>query len=571
MKIIKTHTICVLALFLLNACSDLLERDPLTNTSLEYEEIFKDPHAAPGFLNHAYNYLPSGFSHGDALFASASDEAKHSEGGSFVQLFNNMAVSPTINPDDIWNQMYKAIRVCNIFLKEIDEESGLISKHNSIPASERKNYKGQALFLRAFFHFELIKRYQNIFCVDKILDPFDEDEVYALVQSQFHDAVAFIVNDCDSAVKYLPELIETQNSDAYGRPTQAAPLALKSRLLLYAASPLNNPGNAKELWEKAEESAKKLYDNASKYKIALMEKGNYGKIFTTPYNEEIIFATKAEETNDIERNNFPISYQGKGLTNPTQDLVDCYAMEATSYAEPMAGYDSENPYGTSVRKRESRFYATILYNDAGFKGTKVETYVGGKDGLYSTSTATKTGYYLRKYLVPDIALEKGDRMYRPWILFRYAEIILNYAEARNEALDSPADDKLIHDLLNLVRNRAELRPFRNKNEYIKTQEEMREYIKLERRKELAMEEHRFWDLRRWKDEEVLKAPIHGVRIEKTQDGVDADNNPVYKFAYNYFKVEDRLFDSKFYWYPIPRAEILKYKNKGIAILQNDGW
>lgn len=569
MKTINIYIISILVLCAFSACSDYLDRDSDTDTSLNYEDIFKDKHAAPGFINNAYNYLPVGFYRtGDALFASATDEAKHSEGGSLIQLFNNNAISTSTNPDDVWSSMYSGIRICNIFMKELNPDNGLIAKYNSIAQKDRDNYKGQALFLRAFFHFELLKRYQNIFCVNEVLDSFKEDAIYDIPQSKFADAVEFIVNDCDSAFKYLPSTVA---KETLGRPSKAAPLALKSRLLLYAASSLNNPDNEKAKWTRAETAAKDLYDKASSYGVGLLNKGEYAKIFTTPYNSEIIFATKADATQAIEKNNFPISYQGKGLTNPTQDLVDSYVMASTSYAEPLKDYDPANPYGTTTRLREDRFYATILYNDATFKGTKVETFVGGKDGLYSTSTATKTGYYLRKYISQDIDLSKGDAIRRPWILFRYAEVILNYAEARNEVLDSPADDKVIHDLLNLIRNRAGLRPFRSKSEYITSKEEMRQYIRKERRVELAMEEHRFWDLRRWKDADALKAAVNGVKIEKVEDGVDANNAPKYKFSYEYFQVEKREFNSKFYWYPIPRVEILKYKNKGIDIQQNPGW
>lgn len=574
MKTINIYIISILVLCAFSACSDYLDRDSDTDTSLNYDDIFKDKHAAPGFINNAYNYLPVGFYRTeDALFASATDEAKHSEGGSLIQLFNNNAISTSTNPDNAWVDMYKGIRICNIFLKELDPNNGLIVKYNSIdqtPSNKaRDNFRGQALFLRAFFHFELLKRYQNIFCVNEVLDSFKEDEIYDIPQSTYEEAVEFIVNDCDSAYKYLPE---TLVDETLGRPSKAAPLALKSRLLLYAASALNNPDNDKAKWARAEAAAKDLYDKASTpLKLALLDKGQYAKIFTTPYNEEVIFATKAENTQQIEKNNFPISYQGKGLTNPTQDLVDSYVMTSTTYAEPMRDYDPANPYGTTTRLREDRFYATILYNNATFKGSKVETFVGGKDGLYSTSTATKTGYYLRKFVSADIDLSKVDALYRSWVLFRYAETILNYAEARNEVLDSPANDQLIHDLLNLIRNRAGLRPFRTKSEYITSKDEMRKYIRKERRVEFAMEEHRFWDLRRWKDIDALKAPVRGVRIERTQDGVDVSNNPVYKFSYEYFQVEKREFDTKFYWYPIPRAEILKYRNRGINIQQNPGW
>jgi hypothetical protein len=538
-------------LFLFASCSDYLDKDSKTDVNLSYEQVFKDPHLAPGFLNDAYSYLPDGFARiGSALLASACDEAEHSDAGSEIRLFNNNAVSVSYNPDDVWNGMYAGIRKCNIFLRELD---GLIAESNSIAESERPNYRGQALFLRAFYHFELLKRYQNIIYVDTVIDPFDEDEAFAFPQLDFHEAVELIAADCDSAKALLPNRIIDES--AKGRASKAAPMALKARMLLYAASPLNNPEGDIRLWEKAEAAAKEIYNQRSALGVGL--ESNYARIFTTPYNSEIIFATKADNRNDIEQANYPISYQGQGLTNPSQNLVDAYAMTGTYYHNPMNGYDPEHPYD----KREERFQAAILYNGALFKGSNVETFVGGKDGLFSTSTATKTGYYMKKFLNANINLEKNETAHRPWILFRYAEAVLNYAEARNEVLDNPSD-KTLHDLLNLIRNRAKLRPFRNANEYIKDKDEMRKYIKRERQVELAFEEHRFWDLRRWQDAEtVLNQPVKGMKIEKQEDN----------FTYTLFDAAQHSFDPKLYRYPIPRTEILKYRSKGIELKQNPGW
>ncbi|MDR2805186.1 MAG: RagB/SusD family nutrient uptake outer membrane protein [Dysgonamonadaceae bacterium] len=546
MKQLYCLFVCLLAL----SCSDYLDKDSKTDVNLDYEQVFTDPHLAPGFLNDAYANLSDGFNRvGTALLASACDEAEHSDAGSGIRLFNNNAISASYNPDDAWNEMYAGVRKCNIFLKELD---GLIAESNSIAIADRPNYRGQALFLRAFYHFELLKRYQNIIYVDTVINPFNEDEAFTFPQVGFQEAVILIAADCDSAKNLLPNRIT--DDAAKGRPAKAAPMALKARMFLYAASPLNNPQNDIALWEKAATAAEELYTQRSTLGLSL--ESSYAGIFTTPYNSEIIFATKADNRNDIEKANFPISYQGQGLTNPSQNLVDAYVLTGTYYNNPMSGYDPEHPYD----KLEDRFQATILYNNALFKGANVETFVGGKDGLFATSTATKTGYYMKKFLSPAINLERNETARRPWILFRYAEVLLNYAEARNETLDKP--DKTIHDLLNLIRNRAKLRPFRNTSEYIQTKEEMRDYIKKERQVELAFEEHRFWDLRRWRDAEtVLNHPLMGMRVEKQNDN----------FTYTLFNTSQRTFDPKLYWYPIPRAEVLKYKSKGVELKQNQGW
>jgi hypothetical protein len=171
---------------------------------------------------------------------------------------------------------------------------------------------------------------------------------------------------------------------------------------------------------------------------------------------------------------------------------------------------------------------------------------------------------MRKFLVPDINLEKSETAHRPWIFFRYAEVILNYAEAHNEVY---GPDATVYKLLNEIRNRVSLRNNLAASQLtgadgLSPKEEIRNYIKHERRVELALEEHRFWDLRRWKEAEtVLNRPLKGMLIEKTGD----------TFTYTPFDVAQRTFDRKFYWYPIPRAEILKYKSKGIDLKQNPGW
>ncbi|MDR1682273.1 MAG: RagB/SusD family nutrient uptake outer membrane protein [Candidatus Symbiothrix sp.] len=557
MKKFKYLVYSLTCLLVYSSCSDYLNQDTKTNTNLDYEQIFKDPHLAPGFLNDAYANLPDGFNRvGSALLAAACDEAEHSDAGSPIRLFNNNAISPTYNPDDVWNDMYAGIRKCNVFLKELN---GLIAESNSIPEAERPNYRGQALFLRAFYHFELLKRYQNIIYVDTVIDPFDAEEAFSFRQLTFHQSVEKIVADCDSAKNLLPDKITSDEQK--GRPAKAAPMALKARLLLYAASPLNNSANDKTLWEKAEEAAKEIYDNKTLLGVGLMSKGDYGRIFTEPYNIEIIFAAKADNRNDIEMANFPISYQGKGNANPSQNIVDEYVISGTAYNNAMNGYDPANPYN----KREDRFAASILFNNAAFKDSQVETFVGGKDGLFATSTATKTGYYIRKFLSPAINLEKNETARRAWIFFRYAEAILNYAEARNEVLDAP--DATVYKLLNEIRNRAGLRNNLAASQLgaggLSPKEEIRNYIKHERRVELAFEEHRFWDLRRWLDAEiVLNQPLKAMKIEKAEDGT---------FSYTAFDAAQRSFDPKFYWYPIPRTEILKYKSKGIELQQNPGW
>lgn len=558
--------------FMTQSCSDYLSKDSSVNTTLSYQQIFSDVHYAPGFLNNIYNNLPDGFTRfGGAMLAAGCDEAVCSDAGSPIQLFNNNAINPSTNPDDQWGNMYSGIRKCNIFLKELSPD-GIITKSNSIPLVEtvsnkdvntRNYYKGQALFLRAYFHFELLKRYGNIFYVSKVLNPFNEEELFSGTQLPYNQTVDSIANDCDSAAKYMPAAYPDISYN--GRPISMTALALKSRLFLYAASPLNNPSNDKTKWKRAADASKVIMDS-QKYKL-----NSLSSIFTSLYNGEIIFANKAINRNDIESYNYPVSYQGSGLMNPTEDLVEAYGMGATTFKNRYLNYNSNDPYGlNNTKKREDRLRYTVYYNTSRLinlsntKDTIVATYVGGKDGLFSTPTATKTGYYMSKFINSSIDLSKGITSYRGWVIMRYAEILLNYAEALNEYDNSGTNFTAIVNALNQIRNRANLKPLDTADKTVlQDQAEMRKYIKLERRLELAFEEHRFWDLRRWKDAEtVLNQPVQGMRITKDTSG---------NYVYTVFSADTRVFDTKMYWYPIPRTEILKYRSAGKTIVQNPGW
>jgi starch-binding outer membrane protein, SusD/RagB family len=539
MKRIVKLMLLGLSVLALNSCEDFLDKE--VDTNLTEDKIFSDKHYAPGFLNNIYNHLLSGYTRYDgAMLASGCDEAENSYTGSLVQMFNNGAINSSLNPDEIWDQMYSGIRKTNIFLEKL---TSTIQETNSIPEKERPRMKGEALFLRALFHFELVKRYGNIPYVDQVLTVETASDVPQLT---FDAAVERIVADCDSAYTYLGETNDDANK---GRAVRASAMALKSRLLLYAASPLNNPSNDLLKWERAAQAAQFLI-NMRGASIGLESKYEY--VFSTPYSKEILLATQPENSNTFERSNFPLSYGGTGLTNPTQALVDAFD---TKWGKPITDDVNYNPL-KPYENRDDRFYAVILYNGAPLKSRQVETYAGGKDGLQSAPTATKTGYYLKKFVDPSVDLDKGTTVRKPWVLFRFAEAYLNYAEAMNEAT-GPVQQ--VYDAVYELRKRNYVITSRARYPAGLTQIEMRQRLKKERQVELAFEEHRFWDLRRWKDAEVeLNKPAMGMKIIFNQ----ADTT----YTYQSFEVENRVFNSRFYWYPIPRKEVLKGYVK-----QNSGW
>ena len=339
-----------------------------------------------------------------------------------------------------------------------------------------------------------------------------------------------------------------------GRPTTGAAYGLKSRALLYWASPLNNPGNDKERYKRSADAAQLVVKSAFRYK--LMNFTDDSESFTDlyavsenflQYHREIVFSTKYNNTVSVEQQNSPLTMGGKGLTNPTQNLADAFGMaNGKGINEPGSGYDEDHPYVG----RDPRFYMTFAYDGSEFtvndKTQTIETFEGGKDATATNKTATKTGYYLKKLLSPQAVWDgRTNNITRTWILMRYAEVLLNYAEAMNEYCESPsqAPNDSIYKVVELIRKRAELSPYKLPAGL--TKEEMREVIRNERRVELAFENHRWFDL---------------VRTGRAKDVMTAEQ----KFdGYPEFTWSDDALA-----YPIPMTVMQSNPGK---IIQNKGY
>jgi starch-binding outer membrane protein, SusD/RagB family len=253
--------------------------------------------------------------------------------------------------------------------------------------------------------------------------------------------------------------------------------------------------------------------------------------------------------------NAPNGFGGWGGNCPMQNFVDDFEMKnGKAISDPTSGYDPQNPYVN----RDPRFYATVLYNGAPYRGRKVETFLpGGKDSPDGNEpwNTSPTGYYLRKFLNETISLDDWNSMgTTAWRYFRYAEILLNYAEAQNEAV---GPDASVYDAINKIRARAGLPDLPSGL----SQVDMRTRIRNERRIELAYEEHRYFDVRRWKiasQEENEKAL--GISVKKNDNGT---------FTYTVKEaLTGKKFEEKHYWFPIPLDEI---NASGGAIEQNPGY
>lgn len=573
MKSLKITAAFILLSALFIGCKDYLQDGSIAEGPITAEQTWANDVYARGILNNAYFAVQDKYNldGNGAMQASGSDEAVNSNLNSSINTFNNGTWSSVKTIDDSYTSLYEGLRVVNIFIANV-QKSGITSQPSELASTSPTAYesslqgqidrlKGQAFFLRAYFHFELLQRYGSLVLAKRV---FERDEDLNLPRNSFQECVDQIALDCDSAITRLPAWTASWSTGQRGRATQTAAQALKSRLFLYAASPQYNTTGDLAKWQKAADASKTLIDRnlhslLTDYRNPFLFGGN-------PYNNEVIFETQTPNRNDIEQNNAPVSYDGAlGRTNPTQELVDAFEVRSTGrlISDPASGYVATTPYVN----RDNRLAFTIFCNGVVYKSPRtVDTFIGGKDGIGANVNATKTGYYMRKFFNDAVTWNQASNTLsrRPWVIFRYAEVLLNYAEALNEA-QGPVSD--VYKYINLVRQRTgvALPALQSTNPtgngYVAaTKEAMRLRIQNERRVELCFEGHRFFDIRRWKmGEDVLNKPVSGMRITK---------NPTNgTFSYERFTVENRVFSAKNYLYPISQSNL----NRAPALGQNPGY
>ncbi|TLX71370.1 RagB/SusD family nutrient uptake outer membrane protein [Labilibacter sediminis] len=515
------------------------------------EDVFEEFSRTKRGLTQIYSQLPHDYSTiGGAMRSSGTDEALHVNSLSAVTFFNDGSWSPLQTVDTKWGSMYSGIYNANLFLEQIKgkmwEELKWNDDYKDIMA-QFEMYPYEARFLRAYFHFELMRRYGSIPIVTKELTVSEANNVD---RSSFEDVVKFIVSECDTVAKYLPVTYEGLGGvSETGRVTKGAAMALKARVQLYAASPLHNTTGDITKWADAAEAAYEII-NSSSYVL----EAEYKDVVNNGISDELILGVRQNESAYFEIANFPIGYEGGNTgTCPTQNLVNAYEMASTGLAidDPASGYNPVFPYSG----RDPRLNETVIVNGSTWKGKTVEVWYGGPNGA-PKANATKTGYYLKKYVIESVNLIPLTPKRHNWVLFRYAEVLLNYAEAMNEAYGGPEaagpHGMTALQAVNLVRLRAGMPEFPAGM----SQDDFRAKLRNERRVELAFEDHRFWDVRRW--ETGPETDIKGVTVVL---------NPFGGYVYNESDVETRVWDSKMNLYPIPQVE--RFKNPKLG--QNPGW
>ncbi|MEQ8418179.1 MAG: RagB/SusD family nutrient uptake outer membrane protein [Imperialibacter sp.] len=616
-----TITIWVFAvgMMLPMACNtDFLNTEPLDKISSDL--TWSDGPLAEAFVYNVYASLGyGGFE--EQMLAAYTDEAMFTHAGRNINPFTEGAESPAnlawMSPTYEWNNMYLAIRKANVAIENLP-----ISTFDNEDLKDR--LLGEVYFLRAYYYHQLLRFYGGVPIIDR---PYGLDEDYTIARSSFAECVDFIVGDLDQAITLLDGKPETP-----GRTSKIASMALKARVLIYAASDLHDiptasgsvsgltdlhgytSGDQTARWTAARAAAKAVMDAGSGYKLDLTApvsadqgKANYvalsygggSAVADASAAVELIFQRTQTPLYTVENNwplggihfginNGPNGYHNWAGNTPIQQLVDDYEMMDGSKFDWNNASHASAPYDD----RDPRLYATVLYDGAGWKPRpsdvagidpvdQIQTgyYDDGDGGIINgvdtrespieNWNGSRTHYYVRKFIDSDPAVvdNQSGAQVVPWPFIRYTEMVLNYIEASIEL----GDEAEARNWLNKIRFRVGMPAVTD------TGDALRDRYRNERRVELAYEEHRYHDARRW-----LIAPttlgrgIKDIQVEATLKPGATPHVPyrydpaVYDYTYTpqaNTENETRAWVDKMYFRPISRGEI----NRNDKLVQNPGY
>lgn len=581
-------------LVITSGCNRILDVKPLNQ--ITSASIWQDSSLMQATINDVYRAMGFGEFNSTSGLSVLGDEAMWTNGATPI-------IQSTITSSNldilggsrfnylVWGTLYSNIRQCNIFLQE-SATSPLVNT----PAVQRM--RGEAYFLRAYYYHNLMKTCGGVPLITKVYGLSDST---AVARNTFEETIKFIVNDADSAAALLPVVYPAND---LGRATKGAALALKSRVLLFAASDLYNinPSGMPETgylngssadrlarWTAARDAAKAVMDMGV-YQLYAADPGagdstaeNYANIFLAKTNVEIILNRFASVNNGAPAVGTwfnPNGYHGYGENSPIQQMVDAYEMrDGTKFS-----WDNPEHAAHPYENRDPRFYATVFYDGAHWKKRYPDGQVYDPAGIIQAFTTlilpngntlpgidTRNGpienwngsypnYYLRKFL--DINNDhRAINQEIPWPYFRYAEILLNYAEA----CIALGQDQDARNALNQIRKRAGMPEFTSGL----TGTALRDECRNERRIELAFEDKRFFDIRRWMiAPQVMNEDAQGIDI--TVKGADrADRSTYHDYSYEVIDVQKRHWDDKMYFLPIPFDEV--QRNPLLQGKQNPGY
>ena len=554
----------LLALTLVSSCSEKMDYKEYNVYDKAYvDKMFS---RVGGLMTNIYNDIDYDFgNYSGAMASSATDESVYSHPGNAVEDFYNGAWGPTNAKERVWNSAWDGISYCNLVLDEFSNctfPEYTEDEHYRQEMYLYHNYRWEARWARAFFYFELVKRYGNVPLKTKHMTA---NEANSLPQVSADSIFQFIDTECDTIEDSIIVNYGDLGDMAYykgqtGRANKLAAMALRARAALYWASPLFNPKGDKSRWLKAAQLSNAVIAEARQEGMGLLP--DYSKLFNKDsYKDgikEIIFSRRVAASNAFEKYNYPIGMENAGGGNcPTQNLVDAYEMtNGKAINETGSGYDPQDPY----KNRDARLAMTVAVNGEQWpNAAALETFEGGANSS-SVTYGTPTGYYLKKYINQGTIIAKtgSNSFAHAWVIFRLAEFYLDYAEAALNYTGSGyvAPEGLpmtAAQAINVVRTRAKQPNMATGLDF----EAFKKKYENERFVELAFEGHRFFDLRRWKEAPEYLKTIRGMKITRQDDGT---------MKYEEQTIDTRTWNDKWYLFPLPQKDVLNCNYK-----QNDGW
>ena len=589
----KKYSIFALALAMgamtLTSCEDafgnFLDKQP--SNELTKAEVLGSFTLLEQNHNDTYNFLLHGANRiNNSWLDAATDLAESSIGTSGTRtsfnIGNYYGGGGAAELTSVWESRYRGIRKCNITINTLEAENADKLRPADLSVelfqTRKANFIAEARFLRAYFYWELFLRYGPVPMVTTELDP-NGDLMTGYTErpdlKTFMDFLFKEVKECEAGLKTYAE---TSDETYAGEVNQPTARALYVRMMLYMASPRFSAQSG-ITWQQAADAAKDfLADYGDNYRLETRTNGG-----VAAYNNAWLLNSYADKNpeviffrNDVAigwsgiSTDTPVGEGGQGGLCPSQNLVDMYDMEDgsapfTQYdatgapvyvngkptVNAESGYTDQNMW----KNRDPRFAASVIYQGSEWNGRSINVIYGQSDNPIGNQNVTPTGYYVRKY-IPETILSSNHSgtAKRLWRIFTYSEILLSYAEALNEA-DYAGNKALVCNLLDQIRHRGGIIGNVANRADLNSQTAMRNFIHKERTIELAFEEHRWWDVRRWNVAgEALGRDIYGIDVA-------ADGTITRKVA------QQRKWQDKFYLYPIPEAEVWKIGQD----FQNEGW
>jgi len=584
-------------------CSKYLDKQP--DDMLTMDDVWASRTQSQAYLSNIYSFIPDEAQmQNNYNLTGICDEGDFVWDAAWAGQMNMGNWNVSSGYYDKWTPFYQGIRSASVFVNNIDRNND-----PTLSADIRNSWKQEARALRAIYYFYLLRQYGPIVLLPETPIAVDatNDELQ-LPRNSFDECVQYISSEFDAVLGSadLPDVF--MNDKDKGRVDKRTVMGFKSRLLLFAASPLWN-GNAEyagfknadgkslvnnsydpEKWKKAADAAKALIDAMP---LGLYKKTLAGTSAFDPYlsvrdvlldrwNQEVIYCrpqmASSNAADGWERHCAPRFVNGWNGVGISQQMIDAYFMangkkiseEASGYKETgfTAAAGTYTKPGTSnmYANREPRFYASIIYNGAdwiykedGRPTQTVELFFTGNCGKKGSHDHSATGYLCCKNISPNSNLVEWTGDLRSLVMMRLAEIYLNYAEAMNEWKNDAYARQEAAKYVNLIRERAGLPALEASK--TSSQETMRTAIRDERRVELAFENFRAWDTRRWKiAEQTDGGNLMGMNVDA---GTSLSDEAFYKRTVE----EVRVFKKAYYLWPIPQSEIIRNK----ACIQNPGW